>query len=87
MDECATNTHSCDVNAVCQNTVGSYTCTCKAGFTGDGKTCNGKKSMPTLQKCPESNSQRFNENIYSQLITISTRRLRLEDAYVARLSR
>ena len=42
LDECTTNSHTCDVNAICQNTVGSHTCSCKAGYTGDGKTCNGK---------------------------------------------
>ena len=42
IDECSANSHSCDVNAVCSNTVGSYACACKAGFTGDGKTCSGK---------------------------------------------
>ena len=41
IDECTTNVHSCDVNAICQNTVGSYSCICKAGYTGDGKKCNG----------------------------------------------
>ena len=43
LDECTTNTRNCDVNADCVNTVGSYTCTCRAGYTGDGQTCHGKK--------------------------------------------
>ena len=42
LDECTTNSHTCDVNAVCQNTAGSHTCSCKAGYTGNGKTCSGK---------------------------------------------
>ena len=42
MDECSSNSHSCDVNAVCSNTVGSYACACKAEFTGDGFTCTGE---------------------------------------------
>ena len=32
----------CDENASCTNNNGSYGCTCKQGFTGDGKTCQGK---------------------------------------------
>ena len=42
IDECSTNSHRCDVNAVCSNNVGSYACACKAGFTGDGNTCTGE---------------------------------------------
>ena len=49
IDECSTNSHSCDVNAICSNTVGSYACACKAGFTGDGKTCSGKR-LPCCKK-------------------------------------
>ena len=41
LDECTTGSHSCDVNSVCQNTVGSYKCSCNAGYTGDAKHCNG----------------------------------------------
>ena len=54
MDECASNFHDCDINAVCQNNVGSYACTCKAGYSGNGRTCDGKKrhrkSIETLAK-------------------------------------
>ena len=42
LGECPTNSHTCDVNAVCQNTTGSHTCLCKLGYTGDGTTCYGK---------------------------------------------
>lgn len=38
-DECSSNSHSCDINAVCANTPGSYSCACAAGYSGDGRTC------------------------------------------------
>ena len=41
INECTTKSHSCDVNAVCQNTKGSYKCVCRAGYSGDGKKCTG----------------------------------------------
>ena len=42
INECSTGADACDVNAKCKNTVGSYTCICKNGFTGNGETCTGK---------------------------------------------
>ncbi|CAH3173153.1 unnamed protein product [Porites evermanni] len=39
IDECGASTPVCDINANCSNTRGSYICTCRAGYTGDGKTC------------------------------------------------
>ena len=41
MDECKYNISDCDVNANCANTHGSYKCTCKAGYNGDGRSCSG----------------------------------------------
>ena len=32
----------CHANATCNNTEGSYLCTCDSGYSGDGFTCNGK---------------------------------------------
>ena len=42
IDECSANTHRCGANAMCSNTVGSYACACKAGYSGDGRKCTGK---------------------------------------------
>ena len=41
IDECVMGSHVCDVNANCTNTVGSHKCTCKEGYTGDGRSCSG----------------------------------------------
>ena len=42
INECAGGDHGC--NQGCDNTEGSFTCTCNDGFelSGDGKTCIGK---------------------------------------------
>ena len=42
IDECTTN--PCDVNAACSNTNGSFECTCRPGFDGNGNVCQGKKN-------------------------------------------
>ena len=43
VDECLPGgTNDCSPNATCANTAGSYQCTCKDGFTGNGQTCTGK---------------------------------------------
>ena len=34
----------------CQNTVGSHTCSCKAGCTGNGKQCRGKNGLTCILK-------------------------------------
>ena len=43
IDECSASPPVCDVNANCSNTRGSYICTCKAGYNGDGKICRGRR--------------------------------------------
>ena len=32
-DECQDQKHNCDVNAQCNNTLGSYNCTCLSGYS------------------------------------------------------
>ena len=41
INECATGTDNCNVNAVCTNTRGSFICHCRSGYTGNGVACNG----------------------------------------------
>ena len=42
IDECLDpSTHSCDSNANCTNTNGSYQCKCNQGYHGNGNTCTG----------------------------------------------
>ena len=40
---------NCNVFAHCENTVGSFTCTCREGFIGDGQHCRGNHSNMTIQ--------------------------------------
>jgi len=41
INECSTNNGGCDTQAVCTNTPGNFSCTCKLGFFGDGFSCSG----------------------------------------------
>uniref|UniRef100_A0A8C0GC57 Signal peptide, CUB domain and EGF like domain containing 2 n=1 Tax=Chelonoidis abingdonii TaxID=106734 RepID=A0A8C0GC57_CHEAB len=39
VDECAQGTDDCHPDAICQNIPKLYKCTCKVGYSGEGKTC------------------------------------------------
>ena len=42
INECSTNVQNCDANAFCSNSEGSYNCTCRPGYNGNGRSCTGK---------------------------------------------
>lgn len=54
VDEC--QRHPCHPNAICVNTIGAYTCTCREPYVGDGHTC---KRMPPTITCLLSHGNAF----------------------------
>ena len=59
INECEGKTHNCSSNAVCNNTKGSYNCTCKPGYEGDGNNCTGIISFLTWSFCMPSKALLF----------------------------
>ena len=41
INECELDLHDCHQQATCTNNLGSYTCACNTGWTGDGFSCEG----------------------------------------------
>ena len=41
MDECSVMDR-CHVDAICNNTIGSFMCICREGYEGDGFNCMGR---------------------------------------------
>ncbi|XP_033106654.1 fibrillin-1-like [Anneissia japonica] len=50
-DECDLQTHECDANAQCENTIGSYDCTCNEGYSGDGFECTDINECDQTNQC------------------------------------
>lgn len=65
INECATNDDNCDDNAVCTNTLGSFRCTCRSGFAGNGVLC-----LP-LVPCDLSDQQQLEEETPEEETPIS----------------
>ena len=55
VDECADNTHSCDVDATCTDTIEAFECACNAGYDGPGWFCYN------VDECKEKGADIFGE--------------------------
>ncbi|XP_071998608.1 uncharacterized protein [Engystomops pustulosus] len=69
VDECATGRSRCSPDATCTNTLGSYICTCRNGFIGDGFTCKEKRLFDYLDGI---RATRRTQDFTSPLIDIPT---------------
>lgn len=69
-DECKTSQHNCDAHADCLDTVSSFVCKCKNGYSGTGTEGNCRGKLPaclgrlrmdhgTLQDCDTKLCQVF----------------------------
>ena len=45
INECTSDQQHCHWNAYCTNLEGSFNCTCKHGYQGDGSSCQGHKKQ------------------------------------------
>ena len=45
VDECSGAQHNCNVNATCNNTIGTFICTCNPGYEGDGVNCTSETNI------------------------------------------
>lgn len=41
LNECILGTQNCHTQATCNNTIGSFTCKCNSGYSGNGVSCTG----------------------------------------------
>lgn len=55
INECEIGADNCDRNAICTNTAGSFKCSCKPGWLGDGTKCVGEFGklflLPSFHAC------------------------------------
>ena len=70
VNECVEGLHGCDPKAICDNTVGSYNCTCRPGLTGDGRnSCT--EGCRDLQDKPEITAYDCKFGLLYQLVVLT----------------
>ena len=50
-NECETGAHNCHANAECTDTAVGFNCTCRGGFTGNGRDCSGIIACAYTEYC------------------------------------
>jgi len=66
VDECNASSPVCDKNGICNNTIGSYNCTCKQGYApADGKRCKDIDECQTSRPCHMNATCRNFDGSYS----------------------
>ncbi|XP_027038160.1 uromodulin-like [Pocillopora damicornis] len=63
INECTEGSHRCHRDATCQNTAGSYRCTCNSQYIGDGlncepKECSNYKTLTSARRLKGSTSKK-----------------------------
>ncbi|CAH3197867.1 unnamed protein product, partial [Porites evermanni] len=53
-DECGGDNNQCHQNAICTNTIGSYSCRCSVGYAGDGFLCRDIDECSSGHQCDSS---------------------------------
>ena len=54
IDACELVIDHCSFDARCYDTLGSYTCQCNSGFSGDGKTCSNMNAYTEIDFCGQN---------------------------------
>ena len=55
INECDNGQNDCDSNAICSNSIGSYSCTCDTGYDGDGIHCSATDAVLVLSNYNANN--------------------------------
>ncbi|XP_068706695.1 uncharacterized protein [Montipora foliosa] len=74
IDECFLGNHTCSSDANCINTNGSYNCTCKAGYVGDGQNCSVQVRMAWFPLNATFNTSEINNRVspgFSKNVTLA----------------
>ncbi|XP_054262351.1 nidogen isoform X2 [Macrosteles quadrilineatus] len=51
INECQSGSHTCDENALCINEIGSFSCQCRPGYSGNGFSCQAIQQDCSSVRC------------------------------------